>query len=446
MDFTSEMVINMIKTFEEANSYILDIPRFTTKNEPEKTKAFLNLLGDISNKIPTIHIAGTNGKGSVCAYLRAGLMGEGKKVGMFTSPHLVDIRERFLVDFKMISKDEFVDALNEVLQKLAIINKKEGFENYHPTFFEILFFMGVEWFSKENIDVLLLETGLGGRLDATNSISSPKVCVITEIGLDHMEYLGDTKELIAKEKAGIIKEGAKVVFLESDAPWSRVILDTCKSMNSDYFAVNSKIINFLESKSEGIDFSIHNRYDEITVFMLKTRALYQVENALLAYEALCYLYECIGLADKIQGIPDAFVNMKWPGRMEEILPGVIIDGAHNEDGVNAFLRSVRGDNAKTRTLLFSAVADKQIETVATLICDSHLFDNIYICHLDSYRAADTERLLNAFKQTDAKITCFGTTKDAVDALMSVNERGRLKYVAGSLYLVGEVKACLEEAL
>lgn len=199
------MNLSEVNTYESAVSYCLAVPRFTKKNNPESTKEFFEFLGRPAEDRKIIHIAGTNGKGSVSAFLQSICIEAGKKVGMFTSPHLCDIRERIRINGEMVTQEAFLEAFIQVRNGLvrywdAFPDKRE----YHPTYFELLFFIGMVCFAKENTEFLLLETGLGGRLDATNIIENPALCVITKVGYDHMEYLGDTLEKIAAEKAGII--------------------------------------------------------------------------------------------------------------------------------------------------------------------------------------------------------------------------------------------------
>lgn len=426
----------MFDTYEEAVDFIFNIPKFTSKNEPEKTRAFLKRLGDVSDTIPCIHIAGTNGKGSVSAFVKAGLNACGYRVGTFVSPHLVDVRERFMIDDKMISKREFLNIANYIYNQIFEMREESGFSKYHPTFFEYLFFMAVVWFNSARPDFVVLETGMGGRLDATNSIKNPKVCIITEIGMDHMEYLGETKELIAAEKAGIIKPGVPFVFADREKSVSEVFINRAKEMNTPFFAVSKQNIKNYERSFEKIDFSMYTRYDELAFFALNTMASYQVENAMLAYEGISYLKDsgCDGI--DLDVVRNGFSDMKWPGRMEKIADKLIVDGAHNEDGIKAFLESVSVDGALSRSLLYSAVSDKQIEEVVNYITGSRLFDRIYICHLDSYRAADTERIRQAFGET--KVVICNTTAEALSVMRG--DESEIKYVAGSLYLVGEVKA------
>ena len=184
-------------TYGEAVSYILDIPKFTKKNDAEHTKLFLQYLGDPQHSYKVIHVAGTNGKGSVCAYLDAMLRAEGNKTGLFTSPHLVAVNERIAVNGAPVSDDDFV-RLFETALDAARRMEAAGFQ--HPTFFEFLLGMALCAFRDADVDYAVLETGLGGRLDATSAVEPPEVCVITSIGYDHMQYLGDTLVKMARRR------------------------------------------------------------------------------------------------------------------------------------------------------------------------------------------------------------------------------------------------------
>ena len=429
-------------TYSEAEEYLFGIPKFTSKNEPEKTKAFLEELGDVSTLIPTVHVAGTNGKGSVCAYLRSALMENGLKVGLFTSPHLVSTCERFMIDNEMIAEREFVNVFSYIREELSEFRKKDGFSDYHPTFFEYLFFMAVVWFKEKRPDVIILETGLGGRLDATNSISSPKVSVITEIGLDHCEYLGNTKELIAGEKAGIIKAGVPIVHVSRNESWDKVIEDKALEMGSPSYAVSDSIIKNLETSDAGIDFSMQSLYDGFVKISLNTKAFYQTENAAVAFRTLEVLSELLPNKLSTKKCVDGLAKMVWPGRMEALSSGLIIDGAHNEDGIEAFLSSVSKDGKEKRVLLFGAVSDKNIEEVAKKIVSSRLFDEIYVTPLSSYRSADLERLSGAFGS--GNVIPVSGVSEGIKSVLSKKAENTGLYAAGSLYLVGEIKALHDE--
>lgn len=445
----------MMYSYEEANAYISDIPRFTSKNEPEKTRAFLEYLTDISETIPTVHVAGTNGKGSVCAYLCSAFKEAGLRAAMFTSPHLVSIRERFICDGEMISREDFTRVFNELMNKVKAYNEtikaevfpavegdKQGLETvgeYHPTYFEFLFFMGVLYFENIKPDVLVLETGLGGRLDATNSIMKPKLCVITEIGLDHMEYLGESKEEIAGEKAGIIKPHVPFVYL-SKAETRNVFEQKAREKESVAYGVSSNSYEIINYTASGIDFLLSSRYHKNVNLTVASPAQYQVENASLAFTALEVLMEnCEELGLTMQAICDGIANMKWPGRMEKAGANFFIDGAHNEDGIQAFLQCVSDMKCKDASLLYSAVSDKQVEEITDKIIESGLFNKFYVAKLDSYRAAELSRLEKCFEEVQDQTRFFDSVELAMNAMFNETDNDTKCFAVGSLYLVGEIK-------
>ena len=198
-----------IHSYAQAAAYIEEIPKFTKKHSLDHTREFLKRLGDPALDRKIIHVAGTNGKGSVCAYIKAILTAEGKKTGFFTSPHLVSVNERIEICGKPVDDDAFFRIFEEVY-KIAGEMEAEGLG--HPSYFEFLFGMGMKAFAASDVEYIILETGLGGRLDATNAVPEPFLTVITSISLDHTDILGDTIEKIAGEKAGIIKKGVPVIF------------------------------------------------------------------------------------------------------------------------------------------------------------------------------------------------------------------------------------------
>ena len=216
-------------TYKQAEEYILSIPKFSSKNSMEDTKDFLRFLGNPDRELQIIHVAGTNGKGSVCAFLTSILCHAGYHVGTFISPHLVTMRERFLVDREMVSEEEFLEAFLQI--KTALEAYADG-DSYHPSFFEYLFFMSMLIFRKKQVDYVVLETGLGGRLDATNSVEKKLATVITSIGYDHMEYLGDTLTAIAGEKAGIMRPGTPVIFSDKNPQVTEAILQAAKTVEA----------------------------------------------------------------------------------------------------------------------------------------------------------------------------------------------------------------------
>ena len=422
-------------TYEEACEYILDIPKFAGKHTLADTKEMLGQLTGSRIESKIIHVAGTNGKGSVCAYLQSILRAAGFHVGMFISPHLETMRERILYDGEMISQESFVKAFELVREESDRQKEK------HPSFFEFLFLMGMCYFKEKEPDYIILETGLGGRLDATNCIAKPKLCVITEIGFDHMQYLGNTLVEIAGEKAGIIKPGTPVVYLDKREETSRVIEQTAAALETPAIAVKKSQIGRPVMRKKSIDFSFSNGYYRYDNLILRTTAAYQTENASVALVAARSLKEERIDDEAIRkGLYDAF----WPGRMEEILPHVFLDGAHNEDGIEAFLQSVSASAEETekgkRLLLFGVVADKQYDKMIGRIAASDLFSHIAVTVLASDRSASIDKLKVAWAQyKTADCSFHESAEEAFHYIQSIQKEADTIYIAGSLYLVGQIK-------
>ena len=439
--------------YNQIEEYILNIPKFRAEGSIEQTRKFYEFLGKPGGNASIVHVAGTNGKGSTCAYMNYVLTEAGYKVGMFTSPHLVSVRERMRVNHALISEQEFVDIHEELEEQIKLYHKsisgnadeitaekknthkKRG--EYLPTFYEYLFFMAMLYFEKQQTDIIILETGLGGRLDATNVIDAPKVAVITEIGKDHTEYLGDTFEKIAEEKAGIIKRGSHVVYSGNRQETAEVIerkaeelgiLCKCveKTEKQDYRFVDKKI-----------DFSFFSRYYGYIPIRLNTFATYQIENARIALTAI----EELGIEVSKEAIQLGMEKCRWEGRMEEVLPGVYLDGAHNEDGIDAFIATVKqkGCNGK-RWLLFSAVADKEYKIMKEKLTESGLFDYIYASPLKNTRTISKKDIADIFGYKKVRIA--DSAYEGLQEIVSFKNEEDLVYVTGSLYLVGEIKECL----
>ncbi len=432
-----------ITTFEEAERYINDTPRFTTKNTMEDTRAFLHRLGDPDRKMRIIHVAGTNGKGSVCAYLRSILEAAGYRVALFTSPHLVEIRERFVVNGEMISREAFLKAFHHIYDMLDWEGLESGRQGeYHPSYFEYLFFIAMIWFAEEQPDFCILETGVGGRLDATNSVSQKELCVITHISLDHVKYLGDTVEKIAREKAGIMRKGVPVVYWETCSETTTVFRQCAKEIGISAYSVSENDYYFSKFKRKTIDFCVHTKYYRDVSLMLNTIAAYQMENCALAVRALEVLDEGKHITEEQikAGVRDCF----WAGRMEEVLTEVYVDGAHNEDGIRAFLETVKADGRRgARLLLFGALEGKDAGHMAEKLVESGFFDRIALARIGDERALSEEKLGELFERfPGCAFVRYDNVEDAFYALLQEKEPEGRVYVTGSLYLVGEIKELL----
>ena len=425
-------------SYEEAVKYIEEIPRFAAKNTVEDTGRMLSLLTGDSSNSKIIQVAGTNGKGSVCAYLRAILMEGKRSVGMFISPHLESMRERISINGELITKEDFVRIFTFVRE----MAKESGkYDLSHPSYFEFLFLMAMCYFEEKQPDYILLETGLGGRLDATNSILTPAVCVITQIGYDHMQYLGDTLEQIAAEKAGIIKENIPVVFTDRRTEVTGILTEYAKKKKSRTVVLGKDQILNVNIKNKTIDFYLHTGYYNYVSLSLNTSALYQIENASLAILAAQELKDEKITPDIIRkGVWAAC----WPGRMEEAVPGVFLDGAHNEDGIEAFLRTAAKDGcAGKRILLFGVVTDKRYRKMIQMIEDSGLFAQAVVTVLETDRSASIDELTRIWEQyEDIRCSFHEDAEEALKQLLSDKTSEDTAYVVGSLYLIGQVKSLM----
>ena len=440
----------------ECEDFLNQVPSFTDKHTIEDTRAYLDFLGNPDENMKIIHVAGTNGKGSVCSYISSILMKTGYSVGMFTSPHLVKITERFQVDGKPISDGVFVEVFIEMLRRTVEYNSDKGNTDsfYFPTYFEYLFFMAMLLYDVYPVDYLVLETGLGGRLDATNAVKKPLVSVITEIGYDHMQYLGETIEEIAFEKAGIIKSGVPVVFFDKRDESTAVIKKRALELDSRAVVVESRNIQDIrriedEAGNKYVAFSLNSLYDKYVDIRLSTEALYQTENAALAVETAGILR---GLGTEISelDIREGLLSAKWEGRMEEVRPGIYVDGAHNIDGITAFLESIKDMNCSGRKLmLFGIVSDKQYKEIVRSILAAREFEQIYVAVLETSRSLSVSDLKGAFEDAKDELGIIGVpvkyysnVRDAITDIITNRKSGDMVFVAGSLYLAGQIKGML----
>ena len=439
---TSSFVLD--EDFVKVEKDIYRIPKFIDGYSLNNTRMWLERLGNPAVNKKIIHVAGTNGKGSVCNYLNALLGGEGYSVGMFISPHLITMNERIRINGCVIDKSCFLQAYYEVKKKVEHeLAKGNGgkVELIHPTFFEMLFLVAMVVFEHKKVDVVILETGLGGRLDATNVIDKPWLTVITEIGMDHMQYLGDTKAQIAAEKAGIIKPGVPVVYAKRDQECATVIESYAAKMGSLFYSVDEEDYIHQNLRNKSIDFSYKSSYYGYVKLHLGTKALYQMENASLALRAYEVLTE--GNWD-IKKAREVLEDVQWEGRMEEIFPDVYVDGAHNEDGIRAFLDIVKCDvQDKNRVLVFSVVEDKAYEEMISEIIDTGLFQRYIVVQMPEERCASREQLKKIFgRYKEIDVVYASTIEDGLVESVGRKTEEEIIYIAGSLYLVGFVKAVL----
>ena len=423
--------------YEEAVNYFLDIPRFAAKkHDLSGLRRFLEELGNPDRRLKIIHVAGTNGKGSVCAFLESILREQGMRTAAFTSPHLVCVNERFRFDGENVDDGTFLEAFLAVRQAAEKL-EREGVS--HPTFFEFAFLMFMVMCKTRAPQWVILETGMGGRLDATNVIEKPKLTVITSVSLDHMQYLGSTVEAIAGEKAGILKRGVPVVF-DANRPEVRAVIEKrAAGLSCGVYAVQKSWYNRTDMDGESLTMEIPDKALRLTV---PFAAQYQADNAMLAVTAA-----------RLFGIPDEVIargiqKTRWPGRMEQVMPGVFLDGAHNEDGIRAFAAAAsrivkrEREQGKGRTvyLLLAISSDKEHASMTRLLCENLPFDVLFVTQVAYGRRLESSILeREASGLTERPVEVYDTVGGALEELLKRRSPGDLIFCAGSLYLIGEIK-------
>ena len=427
--------------YTEAVEYVLSVPKFTKKNKLENTVELMRRLGHPEHDMKIIHVAGTNGKGSVCAFLSSIFTCIGKKVGLFTSPHLVRINERFQINNEPISDEMFVKSYEKVWDAIQGMIK-DGF--HHPTYFEILFALCMVAFETEKVEYVILETGLGGRLDATNVIEHPIATVLTSISLDHTEILGDTVEKIAWEKAGILKKGVPVIYDANEKKAEPVILEKAKEMGAAAYRVDLSMCKILERTDETITYCLENMQCAGWKVKVPYAASYQVMNSAVALTAFSVVNQLLHLHEKPETAVLAIAQTKWQGRMETVLPGVILDGGHNASGILEFVKTVQElEKGRKITMLFSAVVEKNYEKMIQEICEGANLSSVIVTEIHNDRIVPAEELKNIFNRyTKAKVTAIPVISEAFKEALKEKGDGML-FCAGSLYLVGELKEILQ---
>ena len=420
-----------MSAYTDACNYIDEIPKFAPKTGLDNTRAYLKSLGNPEQKYKIAHIAGTNGKGSVAKMMALMLESAGYKTGLFISPHLVKMNERISINGEDISDEDFAKEYDLILEKAQQL-QEEGYA--HPAYFEFLFCMAADYFAKQNCDYVVFETGLGGRLDATNTTTAV-VSIITSIGFDHMQYLGNTIEEIAGEKAGIIKPGVPVVYNTGNEIADEVIKKIARERDSEAIAVTEAFEKLPEQVKEAVGF-----------FSSIQAAGYQRDNAMTAAVAFEKLVDISIASTYIENALDRF---SWPGRMEFLMEDIVIDGAHNENAAKRFAESLKAlmesGKWKRLSLLFAVSSDKDYEEIIRIICESLDLEDVYVAELDTSRKTAANTVGSLFQNYRPAgeywdTYCFNNVKSAWNTAVKEREEGTLLAVVGSLYLVGEIKA------
>lgn len=416
-------------TYQEIIDQIEHKRRFGNLSGVDISGRMLRQLGGPEKHMNFIHLAGTNGKGSVSAFLCGILREAGLKTGMFTSPHLVDFRERIRVDGEMIPEDAVMRIGGALL--------KQDFSVF-PTMFDYCFCMAVLYFKEQGCDVVILETGLGGRLDSTNAIPVPKVTVITKIGYDHMSVLGGTLKEIAAEKAGIMKKGTKLVLGSQDAEAFEVLTDAAARAGiTQYETVRPEELRILQMEGGNQRFSFR-AYEDLRMQML---GIHQYENAaaaILAAEAFLGCFEWAAIQGLDSCIRRGIYKTVWKGRMEILRddPFLMVDGAHNSSGVRALKDSlIRLYPGERFHFIMGVMADKDYETMIEELLP--LAEDFTAVTAGGERALNGEDL--AFYIRGKGIPAKAC-EDLRYLMAKDTDRDGKTVAFGSLYFVGEIES------
>lgn len=403
--------------------YLYGLERFGIKLGLQAITELLDRLDNPQHKFKSIHVTGTNGKGSTCAFLDSIFQQAGFKVGLYTSPHLVRFTERIKVNGKEIKNKELVELTKFIKQKAE--------ENHlHPTFFEFTTALAFLYFVQNKIDWAVIEVGMGGRLDATNVII-PEVSVITNIDYDHMSYLGDTKKKIAGEKAGIIKENIPLITAEKENFIINVFKEKCLEKKAELIVLNESY-QIKKSDLKGQVFVAKKER-----WMIPLLGEYQIQNTLLALLVIEVLHKK-GLNISGEVLKKGLKKTKWPGRLQILKkkPLVIVDGSHNLEGFT-YLSSYLKQFPQRKIMLIGIKEDKQVSEMVALL--SPLMDEIIISQ-SNYKPANPYLLEKEVKKYKDKVKVVPDFKEAIKEAIKLTNPEDLLLIAGSLYLVGDFLA------
>ena len=413
-------------TYKQATDYIDSFLLFGSKLGLTRITKLLYDLGNPQDSLKFIHVAGTNGKGSVCCYAANILQKAGYKTGMFISPYIVDFRERFQINGEMILEDELIEIVSQIK---AVVDTYPADEI--PTEFEIVTAIGILYFYKNNCDVVVLEVGLGGRLDSTNVIKNPSVSVITSISLDHTQYLGDTLSQIAYEKGGIIKQNCPTVLypIQKGEVFDK-IEEICKAKNSSLTIPDKNAVNTVKEDITGDIISCCD-----IEMKLPISGNIQKYNALTAITAI----KNSGFTVTDENIKNGIESAYFPARLQLVSknPKILVDGAHNPDGVKALKKYIETYFDKP-TAILGMMKDKDIDSVLSQIAP--LFSKIYTVTVNNPRSISASELKEMAEKYCGNVFCFDSVENAIK---TAKQEEKDLCICGSLYLSGEALKILK---
>lgn len=428
--------------YEEAMKYITEVGNFGSNYGLERTHKLLEYLGNPEKDLKLIHIAGTNGKGSTTSMITEILMGAGYKVGMYTSPFIEEFEERIQINRRNIPKETLVNLIDEV--KVAVERViEEGYN--HPTEFEIITVLMLLYFKKEKIDFGVIEVGLGGRLDSTNVII-PILQVITSISFDHTNLLGNTLEEIAGEKAGIIKKNIPTVIYPQEEEALKVIKNKCAAMESDLYTADKDNMKFVKVVNEDKPYQLLKYKEEFNIF-LPLLGEHQILNLSVAMKVIEVLNNRKIVNITTESIIKSIKNVTWKGRLEVLSnnPYVVIDGAHNIQGIKTLSRNIKKYfKYENLHLILGILADKDVEEMIKII--TPMAKQVYAVTPNSIRAELADDLKNEIVKYNANCRAFDEYEEAyLEALKNAKENDII-LASGSLYMIGDMRKIINKLL
>ncbi|MBQ1950828.1 MAG: bifunctional folylpolyglutamate synthase/dihydrofolate synthase [Clostridia bacterium] len=415
-------------TYQEALTYIHSINWTFCKPGLERINALCEVLGNPQQGLRFIHVAGTNGKGSFCAMIESILRGAGYKTGLFTSPYMKVFNERMMVDGVMIADDELAELTAYVRPFADAMEDK-------PTEFELITALAFLYFQRHGCDVVVLEAGMGGRLDSTNIIQQPFLSVITGVALDHTAFLGDTIEKIATEKAGIIKSGCPVLYGGEDKAAHDVVRRSAAAVGSAVHTVDYAHLTCTRATLEGSVFDFEG-WRQMELSLLGT---YQPRNAAVVLKAVEILREQ-GLPISEQAVRGGLQAVRWPGRFELLCaePPIIFDGAHNAQGVRAAVAGVRQYFPGQKVYVLTGVlADKDYHAIAAALAE--IACRAYVITPDNPRALPGEEYAALLRTHGVEAQAYESVRDAYRQAVAKSAGDNTPLVClGSLYMYGSL--------
>lgn len=423
------------KTYQDSLDYLYGLQKFGIKFGLNSTTRILEKIGDPHQGLRCIHVAGTNGKGSTAAMLSSVLRRCGFRTGLYTSPHLVRFTERFRIDDREVSVRRILDVFQKIRRVLDEVEP--------PTFFEMVTAMGLLYFAEEKVDWAVMEVGMGGRLDATNVIT-PKVSVITNVSLEHQEYLGNTVAAIAREKAGIVKNGVPVITGVSQPTALGVVKAECLRREAPLYCLGK---DFRVRRNSDLTFRYKGMKRHGPSLRLNLVGHHQVRNAGLALASLEVLDRDGHVAWNPSAIAEGLASVHWPARLEILdrQPLVILDGAHNPNGAEALKRAIEEDFAHRRVhLVLGIMADKDIAGMLKRLLP--IADTAVFTQPRYARAANPERLRELAGPYLKHYEIISEPALAIERARSLAGPDDLICITGSLYFAGEVKEIFGEAV